>query len=220
MTTEETISEISTKTTNPKQIQRIDANKELDNIFKDIKFIYSNLFKLTLSKDNIIVNEECINKFDEFFDSEEEDINNIQILFLTKVMLYLISILKNNNKINDDEIDNKEKKYNDKLRELVEDFKNDKKFCKFNQKPENIKEYNLDKIILDIVEYFMNEMFKEKEKKDYKLIKNEWDSLKINLEHLEINGETKQNLYLFIENDIKMKDYYKNLNFKKKPKIL
>jgi hypothetical protein len=66
----------------------------------------------------------------------------------------------------------------------------------------------------------MNEMFKEKEKKDYKLIKNEWDSLKINLEHLEINGETKQNLYLFIENDIKMKDYYKNLNFKKKPKIL
>ena len=220
MSTEETISEISTKTTNPKQIQRIDANKELDNIFKDIKFIYSNLFKLTLSKDNIIVNEECINKFDEFFDSEEEDINNIQILFLTKVMLYLISILKNNNKINDDEIDNKEKKYNDKLRELVEDFKNDKKFCKFNQKPENIKEYNLDKIILDIVEYFMNEMFKEKEKKDYKLIKNEWDSLKINLEHLEINGETKQNLYLFIENDIKMKDYYKNLNFKKKPKIL
>ena len=220
MTTEETISEVSTKTTNPKQIQRIDANKELDNIFKDIKFIYSNLFKLTLSKDNIIVNEECINKFDEFFDSEEEDINNIQILFLTKVMLYLISILKNNNKINDDEIDNKEKKYNDKLRELVEDFKNDKKLFKFNQKPENIKEYNLDKIILDIVEYFMNEMFKEKEKKDYKLIKNEWDSLKINLEHLEINGETKQNLYLFIENDIKMKDYYKNLNFKKKPKIL
>ena len=220
MSTEETISEISTKTTNPKQIQRIDASKELDNIFKDIKFIYSNLFKLTLSKDNIIVNEECINKFDEFFDFEEEEINNIQILFLTKVMLYLISILKNNNKINDDEIDNKEKKYNDKLRELVEDFKNDKKLFKFNQKPENIKEYNLDKIILDIVEYFMNEMFKEKEKKDYKLIKNEWDSLKINLEHLEINGETKQNLYLFIENDIKMKDYYKNLNFKKKPKIL
>ena len=146
MTTEETISEVSTKTTNPKQIQRIDANKELDNIFKDIKFIYSNLFKLTLSKDNIIVNEECINKFDEFFDSEEEDINNIQILFLTKVMLYLISILKNNNKINDDEIDNKEKKYNDKLGELVEDFKNDKKLFKFNQKPENIKEYNLDKI--------------------------------------------------------------------------
>ena len=217
MFSEDNISEISTEKTDLKRIHKIDVNKELDNILKDIKFMYANLFKLTLSKDSIIVNKECINKFDEFFDSEEEDINNIQLLFLTKVMLFLISIFKNNNKINDDEIDNKEKKYNQILEELVQNFNKDDILCKINYSSEILNEYNLDKIILDIVEYLMNEMFGEK---DYKQIKNEWDNLKINLEHLEINGEVKQNFYLFIENNKEMKEYYKNINFKKKPKIL
>ena len=116
MSSEEDENNIKTKLkqihkTKIKQIQKIDASKELDKIFKDIKFIYANLFQLTLLKDKIIVNEESINKFDEFFESEKEYINNIQILFLTKVMLYFISVLKNVNKINDDEINDKEIKY-------------------------------------------------------------------------------------------------------------
>ena len=63
----------------------------------------------------------------------------------------------------------------------------------------------------------MNEMFKPK---NYRQIKKEWDNLKINLELLEIKGEIKKDLYLFIENNEKMKNYYKNINFKKKQKIL
>ena len=222
MSSEEDENNIKTKLkkinkTKIKQIQKIDVSKELDKIFKDIKFIYANLFQLTLLKDKIIVNEECINKFDEFFESEKENINNIQILFLTKVMLYFISVLKNVNKINDDEINDKEIKYNKILEELIKNSESDKIFSKFNFSSEDLKKYNLDKIILVIVEYLMNEMFKPK---NYRQIKKEWDNLKINLELLEIKGEIKKDLYLFIENNEKMKNYYKNINFKKKQKIL
>ena len=222
MSSEEDENNIKTKLkqihkTKIKQIQKIDVSKELDKIFKDIKFIYANLFQLTLLKDKIIVNEECINKFDEFFESEKEYINNIQILFLTKVMLYFISVLKNVNKINDDEINDKEIKYNKILYELIKNSESDKIFSKFNFSSEDLKKYNLDKIILVIVEYLMNEMFKPK---NYRQIKKEWDNLKINLELLEIKGEIKKDLYLFIENNEKMKNYYKNINFKKKQKIL
>lgn len=205
-------SENEKKRNNKEQQNKIiNVKEELDKIFDDIENIYPKLFELL--KHDIMVDRECIDKFDEFFISESEYLNYIQNLFLAKVMLYLISYLDKNIRITDSEVEKKEKYYN----KIIKDsWENDKMLANLNYTLKNLEEKNLDEIILDFVQYFMKNMW---EKNNYEQIKEQWDDMRINLNELEIADNTKKNLYLFFKNNYQIKKYYEKINFKKEKKI-
>ena len=142
-------SENEKKRNNKEQQNKIiNGKEELDKILVDIENIYPKLFELL--KHDIMVDRECIDKFDEFFISESEYLNYIQNLFLAKVMLYLISYLDKNIRITDSEVEKKEKYYN----KIIKDsWENDKMLANLNYTLKNLEEKNLDEIILDFVIY-------------------------------------------------------------------
>ena len=201
-----------------------DMIKQLKNPNK----IFPNLFKLL--NNNFTYEIKAIKKLDEYFDLIEDSSEDIQKLFISKVILYLINEFRKDE--TNEEIDIMEKKYIKIIDDIEYKFNNisDDEENKYNNKSDDLnindkilcnikkfKEKNLDEIIFNIVKYLIEEVFKKSSTLDK--FKKNWKNVNLNLKNFEINENMKKKFESFFENK-ENKEYFKDLKFsEKEPKM-
>ena len=205
-----------------------DMIKQLKNPNK----IFPNLFKLL--NNNFTYEIKAIKKIDEYFDLIEDSSEDIQKLFISKVILYLINEFRKDE--TNEEIDIMEKKYIKINIKIIDDIEykfnniSDDEENKYNNKSDdlnindkilcNIKKFkkkNLDEIIFNIVKYLIEEVFKKSSTLDK--FKKNWKNVNLNLKNFEINENMKKKFESFFENK-ENKEYFKDLKFsEKEPKM-
>ena len=205
-----------------------DMIKQLKNPNK----IFPNLFKLL--NNNFTYEIKAIKKLDEYFDLIEDSSEDIQKLFISKVILYLINEFRKDE--TNEEIDIMEKKYIKINIKIIDDIEykfnniSDDEENKYNNKSDDLnindkilcnikklKEKNLDEIIFNIVKYLIEEVFKKSSTLDK--FKKNWKNVNLNLKNFEINENMKKKFESFFENK-ENKEYFKDLKFsEKEPKM-
>ena len=136
--------------------KEIHINKnEIKEILGNIKLVYFKLFELysklnSKSEDIIIIDKESILNIYEYFKFEEEYFSKIEKIFIYKIIYSLLNNYKKYNKISDSDIEEIEKENENKFNKI--DLKNDEILFGLS----NIKEIDLDTIILNIINYIKN----------------------------------------------------------------
>ena len=136
--------------------KEIHINKnEIKEILGNIKLVYFKLFELysklnSKSEDIIIIDKESILNIYEYFKFEEEYFSKIEKIFIYKIIYSLLNNYKKYNKISDFDIEEIEKENENKFNKI--DLKNDEILFGLS----NIKEIDLDTIILNIINYIKN----------------------------------------------------------------
>ena len=128
---------------------------EIKEILGNIKLVYFKLFELysklnSKSEDIIIIDKESILNIYEYFKFEEEYFSKIEKIFIYKIIYSLLNNYKKYNKISDSDIEEIEKENENKFNKI--DLKNDEILFGLS----NIKEIDLDTIILNIINYIKN----------------------------------------------------------------
>ena len=206
--------------------KKIFSEEHMIEQLKDPNKIFPNLFKLL--NDNFTYEIKAIKNLDKYFDLIENSFEDIQKLFISKVILFLINEFKKN-ETKSEEIDSMENKYNNKINgiEYKEDEEN-----KYNNKSDDLdvndkircniekfKEKNLDDIIFNIVKYLIEDVFKKSSTKNLDDFKKKWKNVNLNLKSFEINEKMKKKFESFFENEDN-KEYFKDLKLSQnKPKM-
>ena len=208
--------------------KKIFGEEDMIKQLKNPNEIFPNLFKLL--NNNFTYEIKAIKKLDEYFDLIEDSSEDIQKLFISKVILYLINEFRKDE--TNEEIDIMEKKYIKIIDDIEYKFNNisDDEENKYNNKSDDLnindkilcnikkfKEKNLDEIIFNIVKYLIEEVFKKSSTLDK--FKKNWKNVNLNLKNFEINENMKKKFESFFENK-ENKEYFKDLKFsEKEPKM-
>ena len=208
--------------------KKIFGEEDMIKQLKNPNKIFPNLFKLL--NNNFTYEIKAIKKLDEYFDLIEDSSEDIQKLFISKVILYLINEFRKDE--TNEEIDIMEKKYIKIFDDIEYKFNNisDDEENKYNNKSDDLnindkilcnikkfKEKNLDEIIFNIVKYLIEEVFKKSSTLDK--FKKNWKNVNLNLKNFEINENMKKKFESFFENK-ENKEYFKDLKFsEKEPKM-
>ena len=208
--------------------KKIFGEEDMIKQLKNPNKIFPNLFKLL--NNNFTYEIKAIKKLDEYFDLIEDSSEDIQKLFISKVILYLINEFRKDE--TNEEIDIMEKKYIKIIDDIEYKFNNisDDEENKYNNKSDDLnindkilcnikkfKEKNLDEIIFNIVKYLIEEVFKKSSTLDK--FKKNWKNVNLNLKNFEINENMKKKFESFFENK-ENKEYFKDLKFsEKEPKM-
>ena len=196
--------------------KEIHINKnEIKEILGNIKLVYFKLFELysklnSKSEDIIIIDKESILNIYEYFKFEEEYFSKIEKIFIYKIIYSLLNNYKKYNKISDSDIEEIEKENENKFNKI--DLKNDEILFGLS----NIKEIDLDTIILNIIFYFLKCL---SYKKNSDLVKK-WENIGLCLENFKINERIKKGLSSFLDKNNIIEDYCKELNLRDDPNIL
>jgi len=165
--------------------------KKIPNLFKRaLNTLSDNESNSQITKDyNQNLSEEVL--------SNLHYMNAIQKAILSKIMQYLIIFYDNNAQY---------KSFEDLEQDYIENFEDN--LPKIFEGKENLKDKNLEDIILIIIKYFLNEL---KGKQNPKDLKKKWESLGLNLENFEINKVIGEKLKSYLEESKQVK-YRKELD--------
>ena len=166
-----------------------------------------NLFKRALNtssdnESNSQITKDYIQNLSEEVLSNLRYMNAIQKAILSKIMQYLIIFYDNNAQYKS--FEDLEQDYIENFEDNLPKLEKDKIF----EGKENLKDKNLEDIILIIIKYFLDEL---KGKQNPKDLKKKWESLGLNLENFEINKVIGEKLKSYLEESTQVK-YRKELD--------
>ena len=181
----------------------MDDNENLDELIDNTKTVFSTFFNIYLNFNSKNKADQIfyLKKVSDFYISKKNIINAEQNIFLSKIILSFLIIIKRYQPSNED----------NSLKNECEEYLSTIQKHAGNSELIKIKEFTVEEVVLyfikDILKYSLNPVINTTPE-------TKWNKNGLHLENFKITESIKKGLLIFLENNKDVEDYFKEINLK------